>query len=144
MGVPLLIVRYHKELFPNLEEIEQHGNFMDLCCAETVVLNKGDFALLNLGVSVKIPDGYWLQIVPRSSTFAKWGIIQANSFGVVDTTYCGDDDILKMPVYATRDICIPANTRICQFRLVQDNPIAIAVAEKLEGPNRGGFGSTGE
>jgi len=85
-----------------------------------------------------------MQVVPRSSTFKNWGIIQTNSFGVIDTSYCGDNDIVKMPILATRDICIPANTRICQFRLVKDINFDIATVDKLEGPDRGGFGSTGQ
>lgn len=143
-NMPVLQIRYHKELFPNLQEVESHGNFIDISTAEEVTLRPGEFKLINLGISVKIPDGYWMQIVPRSSTFSKWGIIQTNSFGVIDTSYCGDNDIVKLPAYATREVCIPANTRICQFRLVKDNEIAVVAVDKLEGPDRGGFGSTGK
>ena len=142
-GLPKLKIRYHRELFPELPDIEQHGNFIDLYSAETVCLNKGDFALINLGISVECPNGYWMQTVPRSSTFKNWGILQTNSFGVIDNSYCGDNDIVRLPVYATRDIIIPANTRICQFRLVKDNDIIIEEVDKLEGLDRGGFGSTG-
>lgn len=142
--LPELKIRYHRETNPELPDVEKHGNFYDVYCNETVMLNKGDFHLLDLGISVECPEGYWLQIVPRSSTFKNWGIIQANSFGVVDTSYCGDNDIVKMPIFATRDICIPANTRICQFRLVKDIPFTICRVNKLEGPDRGGFGSTGQ
>ena len=93
---------------------------------------------------MEIPEGYEAHIVPRSSTYKNFGIIQANHMGVIDQSYCGDNDFVKMPIFATRDICIPANTRICQFRLVKDNPIRIATVDKLEGPDRGGFGSTGQ
>lgn len=140
---PCLKIRYHREKFPNLQEVKQFGNFIDLYNAEQVELKAGEFTLLNLGISVECPEGYWLQIVPRSSTFKKYGIIQTNSFGVVDTEYCGDDDILMMPVYAVRDTIIPANERICQFTLVPNVNISISEVDKLEGPNRGGFGSSG-
>lgn len=142
--IPTLKIRYHRDIFPELPDVEQHGNFIDAYSAETVMLNKGDYLAINLGISVQCPDGYWLQIVPRSSAFSNWGIIQTNSFGVIDTSYCGDDDIVKMPVLATRDIIIPANTRICQFRLVKDINFDITTVEKLTDKNRGGFGSTGQ
>lgn len=143
MSKPELKIRYHREIYPNLPSVEQHGNFIDLYCAKEYTLKAGEFTLIDLGVSVELPDGYWLQLVPRSSTFGKYGIIETNSFGVVDTSYCGDDDIVKMPAYALRDTIIPANERICQFRIVKDEPFDITEVEKLEGPNRGGFGSTG-
>jgi dUTP pyrophosphatase len=142
--IPTLKIRYHRDIFPTLPDVEQHGNFVDAYCAETVMLTKGEFHLLNLGISVECPAGYWMQVAPRSSTFKNWGVIQTNSFGVIDTSYCGDNDIVKMPILATRDICIPANTRICQFRLVKDINFDIATVDKLEGPDRGGFGSTGQ
>ena len=142
--VPRLKIRYHRDIFPTLPDVEQHGNFVDVYSAETVMLTKGEFHLLNLGISVECPAGYWMQLVPRSSTFKNWGIIQTNSFGVVDTSYCGDNDIVKLPILSTREICIPANTRICQFRLVKDINFDIVTVDKLEGQDRGGFGSTGQ
>ena len=142
--IPTLKIRYHRDIFPDLPDVEQHGNFIDLYSAETITLSAGEFHMINLGISVECPDGYWMQIVPRSSTFKNWGIIQTNSFGVVDTSYCGDNDIVKLPVIAMRDICIPANTRICQFRLVKDINFDITTVDKLEGADRGGFGSTGQ
>lgn len=142
--LPKLKIRYHREIYPELPDVEQHGNFVDAHSAETVQLSAGQFTMINLGISVECPKGYWLQVVPRSSTFKNWGIIQTNSFGVVDTEYCGDSDIIKMPIYATRDIVIPANTRICQFRLVKDIPFNMVKVDKLEGKARGGFGSTGK
>ena len=136
-------IRYHREKFPELPDVIKYGNFIDLYNAEERTLKAGEFALLNLGISVECPDGYWMQICPRSSTFSKYGIIQTNSFGVVDTKYSGDDDIVKMPVYAVRDTVIPANERICQFRLVEDIGFTITPVDKLNNKNRGGFGSSG-
>lgn len=138
-----LKVRYHREEFPDLPDVVQYGNFIDLYNAQEVTLSQGEFRLLNLGISVECPEGYWMQIVPRSSTFKKYGIIQTNSFGVLDTDYCGDNDIVMMPVYAVRETVIPANERICQFRLVKNNPFEIETVEKLNNKDRGGFGSTG-
>lgn len=142
-AAPDLKIRYHKELFPFLPEVVQYGNFVDLYNAESRILKAGEFTKLNLGISIECPKGFWFQLVPRSSTFEKYGIIQTNSFGVVDTKYCGDDDIIKVPVYAMRDTIIPANERICQFRLVQDINFTISTVDKLRGENRGGFGSSG-
>ena len=142
-SVPELQIRYHKEYFPSLPEVKKLGNFIDLYNAQRVELKKGQFVLLNLGVSVKIPEGYWMQIVPRSSTFKKYGIIQVNSFGVIDDTYCGDNDILMMPVYAVKDTVIPVNERVCQFTLHKEEIFEIKEVPILFGPDRGGFGSTG-
>lgn len=142
-SAPDLKIRYHREQFPTLPDVAQYGNFIDLFNAEERTLKAGESTLLNLGISVAIPKGFWMQICPRSSTFNKYGIIQTNSFGVIDTKYCGDDDILMMPVYAIRDTVIPANERICQFRLVYDINFSITPVEKLTAENRGGFGSSG-
>lgn len=141
----VLKILYRRDLYPELEEITCKGNFVDLRCAETVELKKGEFALISLGVCIELPQGYWGQVVPRSSTFKNYGIIQTNSFGVIDTEYCGVNDIWRLPVLATRDTIIPVNERICQFRIVKDIPFLIK-EEKIENWNnedRGGFGSTG-
>lgn len=142
-SAPELKIRYHREKFPALPDVVKYGNFIDLYNAEERILKAGEFTYLNLGISVEIPKGFWMQVCPRSSTFKNYNIIQTNSFGVVDTKYCGDDDIVKLPVYALKDTIIPANERICQFRLVKDIEFAIIPVEKLDGENRGGFGSSG-
>lgn len=140
-----VLIRYHKELYPSLEEIEvfENGDFVDLRSAEYVNMKAGEFKLISLGVSMKLPEGYWGQLCPRSSLFNKHGILVANSFGVIDESYCGDDDIWKLAAYATRDTLIEANERIAQFRIVKKQPFVIETVEKLDGENRGGFGSTG-
>lgn len=145
VNTPALKILYRRDLYPELEEITCKGNFVDLRCAETVELKKGEFALISLGVCIELPQGYWGQVVPRSSTFKNYGIIQTNSFGVIDTEYCGVNDIWRLPVLATRDTIILVNERICQFRIVKDIPFLIK-EEKIENWNnedRGGFGSTG-
>lgn len=138
-NLPEVKILYHGDI----PELEQHGNFIDLACAEDVELKAGEFKLISFGISVELPEGYWAQVVPRSSTFKKYGILMANSFGVIDSDYCGEDDVWMMPVYATRDIKIEKGTRIAQFRVVEDQPFVLVKTNKLEGKNRGGFGSTG-
>lgn len=126
-----------------IQKIPQ-GDWIDLKSRATVNLKKGDFRLINLGVAMQLPQGYEAHIAPRSSTFKNWGIIQVNSVGVVDESYCGDNDEWKMPVYATRDATIEKGDRICQFRIVEKQPmIEFNVVSHLDNENRGGFGSSG-
>ena len=134
---------YHN---PNLQHIEKidKGDWIDLRASKTYHLKAGEFALIDLGVSMKLPDGYEAHIVPRSSTFKNYGIIQTNSMGVIDNSYSGTNDIWMMPVYATRDTYIKLNDRICQFRIFEKMPeLNMIEANSLDDVNRGGFGSTG-
>ena len=113
--------------------------------AEHVVLKKGEFKLINLGISMELPKGYEAVIVPRSSTYKNFGIIQTNHMGVIDETYCGDNDVYMMPVLAVRDTEINVNDRICQFRIQRHQPqIVFEEVEHLGNENRGGIGSTGK
>ena len=135
---------YHDKNMPKLEQIE-NGNWIDLYTVEDVNFLKGDFKLITLGISMKIPDGYEALVIPRSSTFLKYGILQANSVGLIDTSYCGDNDIWKFPALATRNIRLPKYTRVCQFRIQKSmDTIKFTEAESLGNNNRGGFGSTGD
>lgn len=136
-------IRYHEGAEPL--EILNQGDWIDLKAAETVTLKAGEFRKISLGVSMKLPEGYEAHIVPRSSTFRNWGIIQVNCVGIIDNSYCGDDDIWGYQVLAMRDTTIERGDRICQFRLMKkmEKPELITV-EHLTGPNRGGFGSTGK
>ena len=138
-----LQIKYHNEEIEKIKKIDK-GDWIDLRAAEKVELKQGDFALISLGVSMKLPDGYEAHLAPRSSTFKTWGIIQTNSIGVVANSYSGNNDIWKMPVYATRDTVINVNDRICQFRIMPKMPVVdVEEVDNLEGPDRGGFGSTG-
>ena len=93
---------------------------------------------------MKLPEGYEAIMAPRSSTFKNWGILQSNGIGVIDSTYCGDNDIWMFPAYATKNITIPAGTRICQFRIQQEQPsIEFNTVESLGTEDRGGLGSSG-
>ena len=135
-------VLYHCEGV-ELEKLEV-GDWIDLRAAEKVTLSTGEFKLINLGVSMKLPEGYEAHIAPRSSTFKKWGIIQANGIGVIDNSYSGSNDIWMMPAIALRNTTIYKGDRICQFRIVKKQPeISFKVVDSLDEVSRGGFGSTG-
>ena len=141
--IPPIKVKYHADILPL--EMRENGDWVDLRAAEDVALQEGEFRLISLGVSMKLPEGYEAHIVPRSSTFKTWGIIQTNSMGVIDCSYCGDNDMWRMPVYATRDTVIHVNDRIAQFRIMQNQPkICFDEVEHLSNTDRGGFGSTGK
>jgi len=136
-------VRYHADISPI--EKTARGDWIDLRAAEDVEMKAGDFKLISLGVSMKLPDGYEAHVVPRSSTFKNWGIIQTNHMGVIDNSYCGDNDIWMFPAKADRDTVIHKNDRICQFRLVRKmENVTFVPVDRLEGTNRGGFGSSGK
>lgn len=117
------------------------GDWVDLRCAIDVNLKKGESMLIPLGMGAILPEGYEAHIVPRSSTFLKYGIIQTNSVGIIDNSYSGDEDEWKLPVLAIGDTFIPQNTRICQFRIVEKQPkLKITYVRKLNPVSRGGFG----
>lgn len=121
------------------------SDWVDLRAAETIKLKAGEFKLIPLGVGMILPDGYEANIVPRSSTFKNYGLFQTNSFAVIDNSYSGDNDQWMMPVYATRDIVINKNDRICQFRINKKQPVfEFEEVEHLNDTDRGGFGSTGK
>jgi len=136
-------IKYFTDQIDKLTKITQ-GDWIDLRSAETIELKAGDFKLIPLGVAMQLPEGYEAHIAPRSSTFKNWGILQTNSIGIIDNSYCGDNDQWLMPVYATRDTIINQNDRICQFRIVANQPsIEFIEVDSLDGQGRGGFGSTG-
>ena len=136
-------ISYLNEQIERLRYIDGKSDWIDLRSAETVEIKKGEFRLIPLGVAMKLPEGYEAHIVPRSSTFKNFGIIQTNHMGVIDETYCGPNDWWFMPVYAVRDTVIQKNDRICQFRLMKHQPKVIFEEGELTGEDRGGFGSTG-
>lgn len=137
-------IRYLSDKIDKLQPPTNSANWIDLRAAEDVELKKGDFRLISLGVSMKLPEGYEAHIVPRSSTYKNFGIIQANHHGIVDNAYCGDGDLWRMPVIAMRDTQIHINDRICQFRIQRRQPdIIFEEVDHLDSEDRGGFGSTG-
>ena len=135
-------VKYHTDILPI--EMNEKGDWIDLRAAEDMKLWGGYYYYIPLGISVELPEGYEAHVAPRSSTFKNWGIIQTNSVGVIDNSYCGDNDIWMMPVYATRFTEIKKNDRICQFRIVEKQPhLEFETVDHLGNEDRGGFGSTG-
>ena len=147
-----LLIKYSDPNFQTLQ-INENGNWIDIRCAEDYDIKKGTAELIDLGVAMKIPEGYEAHLVVRSSTFKKYGLIQTNGIGIIDTSYSGNNDIWKLPVFALdRDIKVSKGDRLCQFRLVpsmdnmnifnNSNSIIIEV-DDLDSVDRGGFGSTG-
>lgn len=135
-------IKYHTDIKPI--EAYANGDWIDLRAAEDVEMRAGEFRLISLGISMKLPEGYEAHIVPRSSTYRHWGIIQANHMGVVDNSYCGDNDIWKFPALAIRDTIIYKNERICQFRIVKKQPeFDFVEVERMDDADRGGFGTSG-
>ena len=133
-------IKYHSKEIEKLRYIDGKSDWIDLRAAENVSLKAGDFTLVSFGISIKIPEGYEAHVVPRSSTFKNFGILQANSYGVIDSSYCGENDIWRMPVYAVRDTKIHVNDRIAQFRIMENQPqIVFEEVERMEGKDRGGF-----
>lgn len=136
-------IKYHTNEIDKITEIAI-GDWIDLRAAETVAMNTGDFKLISLGVSMKLPEGYEAHVVPRSSTFKKWGVLQTNSTGIIDNSYSGTNDIWRFPALAMRDTVINKNDRICQFRIVKRQPtVEFEEVDTLDSVDRGGFGSTG-
>lgn len=144
MELKTIKIKYVKDGMKKIEQIE-NGDWIDLRIAEDVHLEPNEFKLIPLGVAMALPVNYEALVIPRSSTFMKYGVIQANSTGLIDETYCGDNDEWKFPAYATREVYIPKNTRICQFRILKHQPtVELVETEHLSNTDRGGFGSTGE
>ena len=137
-------IKYHSDQIDKLRYIDGKSDWIDLRSAEEISMKAGDFRLVDLGVSVQLPAGYEMLIAARSSTFKNYGLIQTNAVGVVDESYCSDEDHLKWPCYATRDTQIHVNDRICQFRIIEHQPVILfEEVETLGNETRGGFGSTG-
>ena len=138
-------IKYFTDKIEKLDYIDGKSAWIDLRASEEVELKAGEFKLIPLGVAMEIPKGYEGHLAPRSSTFKTWGLIQTNSIGVIDCSYCGDDDMWRMPVYATRDTVIHVNDRIAQFRIIENQPkIVFEEVAHLGNDSRGGFGSTGK
>lgn len=136
-------VKYFADIEP-LEKIDK-GDWIDLRAAADVTLKKGEYALIPLGVGMILPKGYEAHVAPRSSTYKHFKIILANSMGIIDNCYCGDNDQWHFPAIALEDTIIHKNDRICQFRIVEKQPpIEFETVKKLGNVDRGGLGSTGK
>ena len=138
-------IKYFTDKIEKLCYIGGKSDWIDLRAAEDVELKAGEFRLIPLGVAMELPEGYEAHIVPRSSTFKNFGVIQTNHMGVVDESYCGDNDQWFFPAYALRDTRIQAGDRICQFRIMEHQPaLFFEEVDALGHEDRGGHGSTGK
>lgn len=138
-------IKYFSEKIEKLTYIEGKSDWIDLRAAAEVELKEGEFRLIPLGVAMELPKGYEAHVIPRSSTFKNFGIIQSNSMGLIDESYCGDEDQWYFPAIALRDTVIHVNDRICQFRIMEHQPeIIFEETGRLEAESRGGFGTTGK
>lgn len=136
-------VKYFDKEIDKLEKIAK-GDLIDLRSAETVEMKEGEYRLIKLGIGIKLPKGFEAHVYPRSSTFKNFGIILANSVGIIDNSYCGDDDQWCFPAIALRDTVIHKNDRICQFRIMENQPeLEFIEVDKLDDVSRNGIGSTG-
>ena len=139
----LKIVYHDPELIRN--EKKEKGDWIDLRASEDMEIKAGELAKIPLGVSIQLPDGYEAIVAPRSSTCKNFGILMSNSIGIFDESFCGNTDIWAFPAYAIRDTTIKKNDRICQFRIVKNQPDIIFNEVDHPGENsRGGIGSTGK
>ena len=138
-------IKYFTDKIDKLEYIEGKSDWIDLRASETVELKAGEFKLIPLGIAMELPKGYEAHVVPRSSTYKNYGIIQTNHMGIIDETYCGDNDQWFMAAYALRDTEIHVNDRICQFRIMEHQPaLVFEETGELGNADRGGHGSTGK
>lgn len=139
-----VMVKYHDKELGKIEKFPV-GDWIDLRSAETVNMDAGQFHIISLGVSMKLPEGYEAHILPRSSTFRRWGILLTNSMGVIDNSYSGDGDVWKFPALAMRSTTIFKGDRICQFRIMPKMPeVKFTEVDHLTDKDRGGLGSTGK
>ena len=135
-------VKYFNDVEP-IQKIEK-GDWIDLRAAATVEIKAGQYQMIPLGVAIELPEGYEALVVPRSSTFKRYRILLSNSIGVIDESYCGDNDQWQFPAFATEDTIIHKNDRICQFRIIEHQPdFEIVTVDKLGNEDRHGIGSTG-
>lgn len=142
MKVKTIKIKYLRDI----KKIERFnvGDWIDLRAAEDVTMTAGEYKMIPLGVAMELPNGYEALVAPRSSTFKKYGLLLANSIGIIDETYKGDNDEWNFLAYATKNTTVHKNERICQFRIIQHQPlIHLQEVETLGNHDRGGIGSTG-
>lgn len=138
-----IYINYHNS--PYKLKMTEKGDWCDLYCIEDTELKAGERKYISQGVSMQLPQGYEAILAPRSSTFKKWGILQTNSIGVIDSSFASDEDVWMFPAYAVRDTFIPAGTRICQFRIQKTQPkLQFYEVKSLGNKVRGGLGSSGD
>lgn len=138
-----IFIKYFTDDIDKITKID-NSDWIDLRAAETIEMKQGEFKLIPLGIAMKLPKGYEAHVAPRSSTFKNFGIIQTNSIGVIDESFCGNNDQWFFPAYALRDTVINKNDRICQFRIMKKmEEVSFITVDYLKDKDRGGHGSTG-
>ncbi|MCR8641385.1 dUTP diphosphatase [Paenibacillus sp. N1-5-1-14] len=136
-------IKYFDETLENISKIEI-GDWVDLRSATDIELKQFEYKLIPLGIAMELPEGYEANVVPRSSTFKNFGILQTNSYGVIDESYCGDNDQWHFPALAMRETVIKKGERICQFRINKKmEDVEFLEVKQLGNPDRNGIGSTG-
>lgn len=177
MKLKIKIKRFKNELgqpLVNLPKIIKKGDWVDLYASQECLLQapqagtlKGkevkhrdvvsEVTYIPLGVAMQLPDGFEAIMAPRSSAAKNIGIMSANSIGIIDNSYCGNNDQWMFPAVALRKTSIAANTRLCQFRIQLSQKatflqklkwffssgIKLVEVEALENKDRKGLGSTG-
>ena len=177
MKLKIKVKKLNKDI--DLPKVIDKGEWVDLRAAETVHLNapqagtlkrykvgreevshrdvEFSYTLIPLGVAMKLPKGFEAIVLPRSSTYTRYKIIQSNSMGVIDNSYSGNHDEWKFPAIAMSDTTIECGDRICQFRIQLSQKatvwqkikwffssgVKIVEVDNLDGADRDGIGSTG-
>ena len=142
-SLPIKVNSLNKNL-PPLCFISGKSDWIDLRASKTYYYKEGEAFVIPLGVAMQLPKGFEAHVVPRSSTFKNYGLLMVNSMGVIDNSYCGDDDEWMFPAYAMKDGVVHEGDRICQFRIMKKmDYLDIEFVDMLGNPNRNGFGSTG-
>lgn len=146
MGDKFIRIKYLSNVYKKAPiRLVPNGDWIDLRAAQTIELSGGEYAEIPLGICVQLPHGFEAIIAPRSSLYKNYSLIVPNSIGIIDESYCGNNDEWHLPV-----VCLGAHTvinkgdRICQFRILRHQPATkIVTVDKLESCDRGGLGSTG-
>lgn len=150
---------YYKRLRDvSVPEVVPKGDWIDLYVPvqNDIEIEKDTVYRIPLGIAMELPPGTEAIMAFRSSTSAKFDIMPANAFGVIDNSYCGEFDEWKFPVRAFSNVTIPVNSRLFQFRIqlsqkatiwqklrwLFSNSVELVEVVELSHENRGGFGST--
>lgn len=141
----VLKVKYHNGMEEFPLRIKSGNGGIDVYASENISVPKNKLTLISLGISIKVPKGWQCILLPRSSSYKNFNILQANSIGLIDESYQGNNDIWKLPVISDKDIEIKRGDKIAQFMIVPNyvENFFIEEVESLDAPDRGGFGTSG-
>lgn len=113
----------------------------DLICRESATIEPGKIIGVPQNIALAVPTGYVLLMFIRSSTPQRRGLVLANSVGVIDPFYCGDNDenlafflnITDQPVH------IEAGEKLVQGMIIKTQPIEWQEVEKMPADGHGGY-----